>query len=149
MKRCLPFALDWREDGGDVRPFRAGPLGPAPGIGGRCCSPGVGVAGAPVVPVHILMEDDSPRRGRRRAAAATGSARVPCLLALFRRAALHPQGVGTARAPLWGERLQGAAVCARGGTPPGWWTPRAFRGVSACRLPWRLRDVLGPRPPVA
>ena len=35
MKRCLSFALDWREDGGDVHLFGAGPLGPAPGIGGR------------------------------------------------------------------------------------------------------------------
>ena len=59
-----------------------------------------------MVPVHILMEDDSPRRGRRRAAAATGLARVPCVLALFLRAALHPRGVGTARAPPRGKRLQ-------------------------------------------
>ena len=70
-------------------------------------------------------------------------------LALFRRAALNLRGVGTARAPSWGEPSQGAAVCARGGTPPRWWALRAFPGVSACRLPGRLRDVLGPRLPVA
>ena len=35
VKRCLPLALDRRENGGDVRLFGAGPLGPASGIGGR------------------------------------------------------------------------------------------------------------------
>ena len=35
VKHCLPLALDWRENGGDVRPFGAGPLGTASGIGGR------------------------------------------------------------------------------------------------------------------
>ena len=103
-----------------------------------------------MVPVLILIEDDWSRCGVRRAAAATGSARVPRLLALLRRVALHPPGVGTARAPLWGERPQGAAVCARGGTPTGWWTPWVFSGEfrrAAC--PGGLWDVLGPRPPVA
>ena len=66
-----------------------------------------------MVPVHTLMEDDSPCRRRRPAAAATGSARVPCLLASFRGAALHPRGVRTARAPPRGERSQGASVYAR------------------------------------
>ena len=35
VKCCLSFALDWRENGWDVRPLDAGPLGPASGIGGR------------------------------------------------------------------------------------------------------------------
>ena len=35
VKRCLSLALDWRENGGDVRPLGRGPLGPASGIGGR------------------------------------------------------------------------------------------------------------------
>ena len=86
-----------------------------------------GGRGAPVVPVHILIEDDSSRCGGRRAAAVTGSARVPRLLALLRRVALHPRGVGTAWAPPWGERPQGAAVCARGGTPTGWLSPWVFQ----------------------
>ena len=89
--------------------------------------PSLGVAGAPVVPVHILIEDDLSRCRGRRAAAATASARVPRFLALLQRVALHPRGVKTARAPPWGERPQGAAVCARGGTPTGWWTPWVFR----------------------
>ena len=35
LKRCLPLALGQRENGGDVRPLGAGPLGPASGVGGR------------------------------------------------------------------------------------------------------------------
>ena len=42
--------------------------------------------------VHILVEDDSPCCGRRLAAAAPGAARVPCLLVLLWRAALHSLG---------------------------------------------------------
>ena len=92
------------ENGGDVRPFGAGPLGPASGIAGRWCPLGAGVVRTPVVPVHTPMEDDSPCRGRRRAAAATGSARVPAPPASFRCAVLHPRSVRTARAPPRGER---------------------------------------------
>ena len=59
--------------------------------------------------------------------AACSSARVPRFVAPLRRVALHPRGVGTARGPLWGKRQHGAALCARGGTPTGWWTPWVFR----------------------
>ena len=102
-----------------------------------------------MVPVYTLIRDNSPRRGRRRAAAATGSARVPCLLALSRRAALHTRGVWTAQAPLRSERSQGASVCAKGGPHPEWWLPWAFRGVLTRCLPGGLWDVFGPRLPVA
>ena len=102
-----------------------------------------------MISVHILTEDDLPCRGRRPAAVAAGAARVPCLLALLRRAALHPGGVRTAWAPPRGELSQGASVFAGGGTHSGWWPPLGSSGVTARRLPARLRDVLGPRPQVA
>ena len=99
--------------------------------------------------VHILEEDDPPCCGRRRAAAALGVARVPCLLVPLRRAALHPWGVRTALAPPRGEQSEGASVSARGGTHPRWPPLVASWGVTACRLPERLRDLLGPWLPVA
>ena len=70
-----------------------------------------------MVPVHILIEDNPSRCGGRRAAAATGSARVPHFLALLQRVALHPRGVGRTAAG-------GCCMCQRGSPyrvvdPPG------------------------------
>ena len=35
VKRGLSLSLGWRENGGDMRPFGAGPGGPGSGIGGK------------------------------------------------------------------------------------------------------------------
>ena len=61
---------------------------------------------------------------------------------------LHPWGVRTALVPPRGERSEGASVRARGGTHPRWWPLVASSGVTACRLPGGLRDLLGPWLPV-
>ena len=98
---------------------------------------------------HILVEDDSLCCGGGRAAAVRGAARVCCLLVPLWRIALHPRGVRTALAPPHGERSEGASVRARGGTHPGSWPLVGSLGVTACCLPWGLRDLLGPLSPVA
>ena len=94
--------------------------------------------------VRILGEDDSPCCGGRRAAAASGSVRVPCFLVLLWRAALHPWGMRAASVPLRGEWPEGASVCVGGGTDTEWSHPVASWVVTACRLPGGLRDLLGP-----
>ena len=62
-----------------------------------------------------------------------------------------PEAWGLPGAPPRGERSQGAAVYARGATPPGWWTPQAFWRAACLRGSERpgtaaaggLRCVLG------
>ena len=92
-----------------------------------------------MVPVRILMEDDSPCRGRRCAAAAAGVATVPCLLALFWRAALPLMRCRDYLGPSVGRRVAGGfSTCQRGnpfrlsapvgvhgsyGAPPAWEFP--------------------------
>ena len=102
-----------------------------------------------MVSVHTLKEDDSPCRGMRRTAAATGAARVPCLLALFWRAALHPRGVRTAWASTGRTVVGGFCTCQWGnpfrvvapmgvlggyGAPPAWEAPGRLATAAASAL---------------
>ena len=57
--------------------------------------------------------------GDRRAAVVPGSVRVPCFLVRVWRAALHPWGMRATSVPPRGEWLEGASVCAAGGTHTG------------------------------
>ena len=93
--------------------------------------------------VHALVEDDTPCCGRRHVAAAPGAARDPCLLVLLWCAALHPWGVRAASVPLWGERSEGAAVRAGGGTQARVVAPSGLLGSHVVLLAWRAPGPLG------
>ena len=79
--------------------------------------------------VHTLVEDASPCCGKRRAAAASGAARVPCLLVPSWRASPHAWGVRAALVPPRGERSEGASLWVGGGIKPGWWPLAAFWAI--------------------